>query len=153
MDDILQIGDWYASLLRVYLWIYGSIKEQHQLPHYVPHKLVFLKIVYQTYVVGFRATMMRKRKMDFPKLPLQVGSYKIENVKQAVEATKFFGVYQFGELPFYRHDLEGLLKKFCKKHSIPWSYRHCTYLEEEAYKRAISLQEVESNIKRKRKES
>ena len=51
--------------------------------------------------------------MTWPKLPLQVVSYKIENVKQVVVDTKIFGVYQSGKHPFYGHDPEGILKKFC----------------------------------------
>lgn len=48
------------------------------------------------------------------KLPLQVASDKIENVKQEVEDTKNFGVYHSGELRYYKHDSEGILKRFCK---------------------------------------
>ena len=61
---------------------------------------------------------------------LQVGSYKIENVKQATEEMEIFGIYRFGELPFFRHDLEGLLIFFFKQHNIPWAYTHYNYLEE-----------------------
>ena len=75
------MGDWYVSPSRVYLIIYGSIKEPHQLPHYVPDKLVLLEISYQTCVTSFGVSMMRNIKIAWPKLSLQVGLYKIENVK------------------------------------------------------------------------
>lgn len=80
----------------------------------MPDKLVLLEIYYQPYVVGLGVGMMRKRKFSCPKILLQVGSYMVENLKQAVVETKIFGVYQFGELSFFRHDSKGMLKKFCK---------------------------------------
>lgn len=48
----------------------------------MPNKLVLLEIAYQTYVIGFGPAMIKKKKKPWPKLQLQVGSYKIENMKQ-----------------------------------------------------------------------
>ena len=84
---------------------------------------------------------------------LQLGSYKIESEKQEVAKPKIFGVYQFGDMSFYKHDSEGFLKKFCNQHNIPWAYTYYSYLGEEVYKRSISLQEDEENIRRNRKAS
>ena len=74
-------------------------------------------------------------------------------MEKAVEAIEIFGVYRFSDIPFYRHDPKGFLKRYCSQHNISWAYTHCICLEEEVYKRAISLQEVESKIGRKRKAS
>lgn len=91
--------------------------------------------------------------MTWPKIPFQVGSYKSENVKQAVVDIEIFEVYHLGKQPFYGHDHEATLKKFCKQHNITWKYTHKTWLHEEEYKRSITLQEVEAKLGRKQKDS
>ena len=87
MDVVFKIDDWYSSSMGIYICIYGEMKEPHKLTHYVLDKLVIHKIAYHTYVGGFGEAMIRKRKMTWPKLSLQVGSYKIEHVKQAIPKT------------------------------------------------------------------
>ena len=71
---------------------------------------MLLDISYQTYVNGFEATIKRKKRMACLKLPPQMGSYKIDSMKQAVMETKIFLVYCLGEFPYYRHDLNGIIK-------------------------------------------
>lgn len=58
MDSISKVGDYYVSLLGVYLKLYGSTKAPHLLPYYMPDKIVLLEIAYQTYVIGFGFMMM-----------------------------------------------------------------------------------------------
>ena len=58
-----HLGDWYVS--------------PHLLPHYVLDKLVLLEIAYHTYVIGFEAEMVTKRKNSCCSFPLQVFSYNI----------------------------------------------------------------------------
>jgi len=84
--------------------------------------------------------MMRNKKMSWPKLSLQVISYKIENMKQVITETEIFGVYHLGDMPFYRHDPEGTIKIFCQQHNIGWQYTHETWLHKQEYKPAKTLQ-------------
>lgn len=112
MDVVSKTGDWYVSYSRVYFHIHGSMKALHQLPHYILDRIMLLKIVYQTYVWGFEVAMTRKKIITWIKLPLQVGCYKIEIMKQVVAETEIFGVYQLGALHFYRHHPKGTIKNF-----------------------------------------
>ena len=63
------------------------MKALHQLPHYALDRPV---IAYQTYVGGFKAIMTRKKRIAWPKLPQQVGSYNIESMKHSVAKTEIF---------------------------------------------------------------
>ena len=111
--SISNIGDWYVSPWVVYFRIYGYIKSPFLLPHYVPNKLVLLEIYYHTYVMSFGPTIIRNKKNPWPKLSLQVGSYRIKNTKQEEAEIQIFNVYQFRDMPFYKHDLEYFLNNFC----------------------------------------
>ena len=53
--------------------------------------------------------------MTWPKLPLQVGSFKIENVKKAIKDIKIFEFYCLGDLPLYWHDPKGLVNFFLQE--------------------------------------
>ena len=46
MNVVYKVNDWYVSPLGVYLQIYGSMKELHMFPHYVPDQLVLLETYY-----------------------------------------------------------------------------------------------------------
>lgn len=101
MDFFLTMGDCYVSLVVAYFRTFQSIKAPHQLRHYTPNLLALRNVANQTYVGGFAITMIRKNKLAWPKLLLQVGEYKVENVKQAVVEVKVISIYYFGELPYY----------------------------------------------------
>ena len=74
-----------------------------------------------------------------------MGSYKIESMKQAIVEIKIFGVYCLGNMPFYKHDLEGTIKIFCLQHNISWQYTHETWLHEEEYKRPLHYKRSNPN--------
>ena len=84
IDVVSKMGDLYVSSSCVYICIFGSTKDPHKLPHYIPYHIIFIKVVYQTYVSRFAAEMIRKKKIIQLKLPLQVEAYKVENVKYMV---------------------------------------------------------------------
>lgn len=54
-------------------------------------------------------------------------------------------------MPFYKHDLEDVLKNFCIQHNLTWAYAHYTNLEEEMYERETSLHEVKDRILKNKK--
>jgi hypothetical protein len=91
--------------------------------------------------------------MNWSKLLLQVGYYKIEKVKQVVTKSEIVELYHLGEIPFFRHNPKGTLKRFCKKHHITWKYTRKMWFQEELYKRVITLQEVEAKVGKKWKDS
>ena len=62
MDVVSKEGDWYVSSSGVYIHIYGSMKEPHQVPHNALENVILLKFDYQTYVNGFGESMKRKKK-------------------------------------------------------------------------------------------
>ena len=66
--------------------------------------------------------MTRKKKLAWPKLSLEVGAYKIENIKKAMMKNDIFTLYHMGELPYYRHDREGTIKSFIHQHDIILKY-------------------------------
>lgn len=115
---IWNIGDWYVSSEGVYFRIHASTKSPHLLPHYVSNKLVLLEFAYHTYVTCFGAATLRNNKIPWPKFPLQFGSHKIESMKQVEVETEIFKVYQFGDMPFYKHDPKDFLNKFYIPHNI-----------------------------------
>lgn len=92
-EVVLDIGYRYVSPIGFYFCIYGSTKPPHLLPHYVPNKLVMIHIAYHNYIIGFKATMVRKIKSSWPSSPLQVGSYEIERINQEKVETNIFNVY------------------------------------------------------------
>ena len=61
-------------------------------------------------------------------------------------------MYQFGGIPFYKHDPEGSLKYFCSQHNINLAYAHHTNLQE-VYKWSISIHEVVNKTRKKKKET
>ena len=96
MGVVSTMGDWYVSLSSVYIFIFGSVKE----PHYSLDHIILLEVAYQTYVSGFTVAMIRKNKLTWLKLPLQVGAYKVENVKQVVIEAEIFIVYRLRNYHF-----------------------------------------------------
>jgi hypothetical protein len=80
---VKRIGDWYLLEYGTYLRIYRATKAPHFLPNFIPDKLVLQEIAYQTIVHGVGATLYRDKKAIWPPLPLWVGSYSFEYVKEA----------------------------------------------------------------------
>ena len=58
--------------------------------------------------------MIQKKKHPWCKLQLKVGTYKIESVEQAMAQMEIFAAYLFCDIPYDRHDLDGILKMFCR---------------------------------------
>lgn len=107
---VSKVSDWHAYSCGVYLHIYGATKPPHLFPHYLLDKLVLLKITYHTYVTRLREAMIRKKKTSWLNLPLEVGAYKTESVKQVETEIEIFKVYQFGEKTFRWNNPRNILK-------------------------------------------
>lgn len=86
--------------------------------------------------------------MTWLKLPLQIGTYKIERMKQARAKVEIFTHCHLGDFPFYLHDPKGMIKNFFQKHNLCKDYTHETWVHEEDY---TSWQEVETKLWKKQK--
>ena len=84
----------------VYIRIYHSTKDPHQLPHVVPDTLLLLDIAYQTYVNGVVASLHRNNKGLWPSFPLLTKVCKIENFKQAKDEVGIMTSFKFREVSF-----------------------------------------------------
>lgn len=63
----------------------------------------------------------------------------------------YVGSFCLREMNQYRHDPRQVVVIHCKSNGSTWPYTHEINLEEEAYKRAISFQDVQAKIGTKRK--
>ena len=89
--------------------------------------------------------------MFWPKLPLWIGCYYVETVKQAIAEVEVFSIYCLGELSYYWHDLDGNINIFFQKHDINWKYNHETWVHEEDHKQVTSWLEVERKLQKNKK--
>ena len=59
---VKEIGDWYMTLIGVYIRIAGSTKPPHWLPHFVLASLLLQDISYQTFINGVAAPLHKHKK-------------------------------------------------------------------------------------------
>jgi hypothetical protein len=70
-------GDWYMTLVGVYIRIAGSTKPPHWLPHFVPDSLLLQEIAYQTFINGVAASLYKHKRGLWPQFPLMTPMCKI----------------------------------------------------------------------------
>ena len=112
---VKELGDWYMTLIGVYIRIVGSTKPPNWLPHFVPESLLLQEIAYQTFINGVTASLHKHKKGIWPQFPLITPVGKIENFKQAKEKVSILSSYKFQEVSFRRHDPQEKLKNISNK--------------------------------------
>lgn len=108
----------------VYITIFGSTQDPHQLPHFVPDTLLLQDISYQTYVNGVASSIYQNKKGLWPLFPLSKKNCKIENFKQAKHEVGVLTSFKFREFTFRRNDPQGKLKEHLQQVGFIWSYSH-----------------------------
>lgn len=134
---ISWLGDCFFIDLGVYIRIYGSSKPPHLLPSYSHDKIVIMEIGYHTYVTGFGASMLRKKKHHGQYFPyiLKHTSWLVGNKKRCLyRCPKLSTLDKF---LYKNHNPRGVIKIFCKSTNMSRPYAHFTILEETFYKKTI----------------
>lgn len=62
------------------------------------------ELIFQTYDNGFAAVMQRRKKVAWPKHPIQIGAYNLTKAKDIEQAKGFMGNFWLGQAQFRRHD-------------------------------------------------
>jgi hypothetical protein len=83
IKSLRGIGDWYMKKYYTFVRIFGATRPPHLLPKYVPNKLLAREITYQTVEKGATTYLSEKNKKYWPIFPLHIGSYSLQNKKQA----------------------------------------------------------------------
>ena len=65
-----KYGYWYMTPDGVYIRMPDSSKYPHQLPHFVPNKLLLQELTYQNYIHGVAASLHKAKKGLWPPFPL-----------------------------------------------------------------------------------
>ena len=86
---VKELGDWYMSLIGVYIRIARSTKPPHWLPRFVPDSLLLQEVAYQTFINGVVASLHKHKKGIWPQFSLITPVGKIENFKQAKKQHTF----------------------------------------------------------------
>ena len=92
---VKEVGDWYMTLIGVYIRIAGSTKTPHWLPHIVPDSLLLQETSYQTFINGVAASLQKHKKGVWPQFLLITQVGKMENFKQAREEVSMLSSYKF----------------------------------------------------------
>ena len=91
------------TLEGVYIWMIGSTKAQHWLPHFIPDKLLFQEITYQAFINGVVASLIKEKNIAWPPFPLSTKMCKIETIKQPKDEVNMLSSFRFREMSFHRH--------------------------------------------------
>jgi hypothetical protein len=138
---IRRIGDWYLMEHDTYIRIYGAMKPPHLLPRFVPNKLVFEEVAYQTIIHGVVGMLYRSKKEIFPPLPLYIGNYFFENTKQSQSEVDILLSYHFGEEIFMRHDPQNIVKDHFNSMRLLHEYTIEFWEEEEVHQNSKTYDE------------
>ena len=94
MKALLGIADWYASSSDTFIQVFSAEKPPHVLPKFALDVLVMQEVVYHI-SAGLTTRLQRKKKAPWPTLPLQIGLYEIQSIKQADVEVEHMKKYPF----------------------------------------------------------
>lgn len=82
MEALIDIADWYASPLGIFIWVYNVEKAPHVFPKFSMDK-IFMEEMSYPISTGLSAKLHKKRKAPWLALLLQIRLYEIRNLKHA----------------------------------------------------------------------
>jgi len=124
MEALLNIADWYASPDDTFIKMYNTKKALHLLPKLSTNKMVMQEVSYHI-STGLLAGLHRKRKEPWPMLPLRIGLYVIQSLKEANSKVEVFKKFKFYNKSFNPYDLHGLCRDHCLRVYYPWIRGAC----------------------------
>jgi len=85
MDCFTRIGDYFADECFTYVRVWESNGHPHILPLYILIKLLSQEISYQIVGTGITFELKRASNMLWPKFPLQIILFTLQNYKHAIQ--------------------------------------------------------------------
>lgn len=133
MEALIDIAYWYASPLGTFIWMYNADKAPHVLPKFSMDKLVMQEVSYHI-STGLSVRLHKKKKAPWPTLPLWIGLYDIQNLKDVEAETKEFKRFTFDTRSFNLYDLHCLVKDHFARVQHPLIHGACHWLEEDPWR-------------------
>lgn len=119
MEEISKITDWFASLDGTFLRLFDVEKPPYVLPRYATNKRVMKEVSYHL-TIGLLAAFQRKNKSPCPTLLMQIGLYKITNLKVADAKGKEIDKFAFSSRDFNSYNTRGIFKNHCARILFQW---------------------------------
>lgn len=99
MQELLNNADWYASPSGTFIKMFSGENPMHVLPRFVTDKLVMQEVMYHI-STGLLARLHRRKKAPWPALPLRIGLYEIQSLKDADAEVEDLKKFDFGTKEF-----------------------------------------------------
>ena len=119
---IEEHGSYYLTEEGMYIRMYGCSRETSLLAKYATDYVVHKEAVRQVYLNGVGSFLFEHKKVAYPTIPFQLGSYKFSNVKQAAEFVQELEHFCFGEMRFHRNDSQNKVAEHCKEANVHFEY-------------------------------
>ena len=105
---------WYASPYDTFIWMFSAEKPLHVLPKFSLDVLVMQEVAYHI-STGLTARLQRKKKAPWPTLPLWIGLYEIQSIKQADVEAELMKKYPFDLRSYNLYDPHWIVKDHCMR--------------------------------------
>jgi len=103
MHALLKIAYCYASPSGTFIRMFGEEKPRHVLPRFSTDKLVMQEVSYHI-SIGLLVGIHMRKKAPWPTLPLRIGLYEIQSLKDVDAKVEDLKKFEFGTNDFNPYD-------------------------------------------------
>lgn len=133
MEALVNIEYWCASPLGTFIQMYNVEKAPYVLPKFSMDKLVMQEVAYHT-LTGLSTRLYRKKKAHWPTLPLWIGCYEIQSLKNTEAEMEEFNRFTFNTRSFNPYDPHYVAKDHCMRVYHPWIHSTCHWPKEDPWR-------------------
>lgn len=109
--DLLRVGNWFGEDSFTCIRIYASLSSSHELPLFIPGKILAKEIAYQTVGNGSSKILKESNKNMWAIFPAQFGIYELENYNHIVIEINTIQDLNFPTIPNIQYDPHQTIKK------------------------------------------
>ena len=109
MEALIGIADWYASPSSTFIRMFSVEKPLNVIHKFALYVLVMEELAYHI-SAGLTTRLQRKKKAPWPTLPLRIGLYEIQSIKQADVKAELMKKYPFNLRSYNLYDPHCIVK-------------------------------------------